>query len=420
LEFDSLNAINYTGSKATKTFAKGVIAYCVDSATEFGKLKGKKRQFADAYKKIVVKHSSEVLARFMNRIETSNYSDARMRQTGSIDARRLANYRTSDSIFHRRLDMPNNVNHAVVMLLDFSSSMRRAVQGLIIQCGIVCEFCHNAGIPFKVIGYGWDNRVAKVCDSDDYSLNSMAQLFDVSMLNWTKNPGIFVSNGYTPIALAALEGLKEVATYKASGIDDVVVFTFTDGAHTTVTSEDFSLGGAKVRLAAMSKRGSAGDELRCAALDPDDTHISHISIGGVRVANPVPFKKMETQNCSFTAAQYRMMMEQYGAKVMMVVGVHQLADYSIALEYCNLMSEKKLGTNDLEKVLVDAAGLLVRFKSNFYNAGVGVSELKPASAIGKFMTGKYGLGQTPAMMSVKMTGYFKSFVKIIADAMVGA
>lgn len=191
----------------------------------------------------------------------------RNKTTGKIDTRKLANYKTSNNIFIKRRIRDKQQNHGVVMLIDYSSSMWSNVRGVLMQTGIVAEFCKACNIPFSIITFGgiyrneenerqWATErehvnapflqtqftmmkdVIKIADEKNYSLKGLLNFVPSFFDSWNfkkKFNKLFFKNfhlsmGQTPTdkgLLCAYEEMKEMKSMY--GLDKINLILITDG-----------------------------------------------------------------------------------------------------------------------------------------------------------------------------------------------
>jgi hypothetical protein len=94
------------------------------------------------------------------------YKRATTDKTGVIDSLKLKNYKFSDDIFKRLTVLPNNKNHGMIMLLDWSGSMCDLMNKTVQQLCNLVWFCQKINIPFEV--YLFKDVLDKVGDKNEY------------------------------------------------------------------------------------------------------------------------------------------------------------------------------------------------------------------------------------------------------------
>ena len=111
-------------------------------------------------------------------------------KTGTIDPLRLKNYKFSDDIFKRLTVLPNEKNHGMMMLLDWSGSMSPVIKKTVDQLLNLIWFCQKINIPYEVYFFSsetetndtWDKQGNKIYTSFKYKHNDMA-LDNFSLVN---------------------------------------------------------------------------------------------------------------------------------------------------------------------------------------------------------------------------------------------
>ena len=78
------------------------------------------------------------------------YKRALTDKTGIIDPLKLKNYKFSDDIFKRLTILPNEKNHGMMMLLDWSGSMQDCLMKTVDQLLNLVWFCQKIKIPYDV------------------------------------------------------------------------------------------------------------------------------------------------------------------------------------------------------------------------------------------------------------------------------
>jgi hypothetical protein len=94
------------------------------------------------------------------------YKRATTDKTGVIDSLKLKNYKFSDDIFKRLTVLPNNKNHGMIMLLDWSGSMCDLMNKTVQQLCNLVWFCQKINIPFEV--YLFKDTIDKKNDPKEY------------------------------------------------------------------------------------------------------------------------------------------------------------------------------------------------------------------------------------------------------------
>ena len=179
--------------------------------------------------------------------------DTRYKQSGRIDTRRLAKYKMTETIFKLRKMKDKELNHGVVILIDYSGSMHHTIDDVIAQAIITCEFCKHNNIAFEVYLFGpqridYDGMsryvenitVYKIADSQSYKpeyiylYGNHFNSYDVRYRLSKKYAGEEIAKcrlemGNTPIADAALTAWQAIKDMKSRGIDKTHCIVISDG-----------------------------------------------------------------------------------------------------------------------------------------------------------------------------------------------
>ena len=192
----------------------------------------------------------------------------RRRNTGSLDYRRLAKYKTSETIFKRKAIVTHETNHGVVLFIDFSTSIKKVTNDIINQAIVTCEFCKRNNIKFEVFLFGAYNKytefpnrlamceVVKIADNEHYMPEYLyiynrkfSYFFNHSGKRCFSNEAhkLYFNQGKTPILRSAIVAFYAVQRMKARGCDKTHIVFITDGDNTdkyinmswTSTDDDF-------------------------------------------------------------------------------------------------------------------------------------------------------------------------------------
>lgn len=192
----------------------------------------------------------------------------RRRNTGSLDYRRLAKYKTSETIFKRKAIVTHETNHGVVLFIDFSTSIEKVTNDIINQAIVTCEFCKRNNIKFEVFLFGAYNiyteisnhlttcDVVKIADNEHYMPEYLyiynkkfSYFFNHSGKKFFSNEAhkLYFRQGKTPILRSAIVAFYAVQRMKAHGCDKTHIVFITDGDNTdkyinmswTSTDNDF-------------------------------------------------------------------------------------------------------------------------------------------------------------------------------------
>ena len=78
------------------------------------------------------------------------YARASQDKTGVIDPNKLHTYKFAEDIFKKITTVPNQKNHGMIFLLDWSGSMQHHLLPTVEQLLNLVMFCRKINIPFSV------------------------------------------------------------------------------------------------------------------------------------------------------------------------------------------------------------------------------------------------------------------------------
>ena len=93
------------------------------------------------------------------------YARASQDKTGIIDPLKLHSYKFAEDIFKKITTVPNQKNHGMILLLDWSGSMQKHILPTVEQLLNLTLFCKKINIPFSVYAFMNNHRDK----TDDYS-----------------------------------------------------------------------------------------------------------------------------------------------------------------------------------------------------------------------------------------------------------
>ena len=123
-------------------------------------LKDNFKQFKNDNKKTV----NYLVKEFEMKKSATAYKRASTDKTGVIDPLKLKDYKFSDDIFKRLTILPNEKNHGMMMLLDWSGSMCDVIEKTVHQLIQLVYFCQKVQIPFEV--YAFSSEQEKSVEAD--------------------------------------------------------------------------------------------------------------------------------------------------------------------------------------------------------------------------------------------------------------
>ena len=116
-----------------------------------------------------IKESSNVVNFLVKEFEMKKnaklYARASQDKTGIIDPLKLHSYKFAEDIFKKITTIPNQKNHGMILLLDWSGSMQKHILPTVEQLLNLTLFCKKINIPFSVYAFMNNHRDK----TDDYS-----------------------------------------------------------------------------------------------------------------------------------------------------------------------------------------------------------------------------------------------------------
>lgn len=191
------------------------------------------------------------------------------RTIGKLDTKKLAKYSISENIFRNIKELPQGKNHAIVMLLDYSSSMKPLqLLSEFIQACIFGEFCKMNNIPFSIYAYGMQiytrgeyyehlkgKPLSEIYNKEKFLSEGIVligsnYIFDTKSILWLATNGgkrknivyndgdkndVTFRQGGTPTIEALKYAYKKLKSYKNSGIEKLFLYIMTDGMYNRST-----------------------------------------------------------------------------------------------------------------------------------------------------------------------------------------
>ena len=180
--------------------------------------------------------------------------------TGQINLSRLANYKTSDEIFHNKLNVRQASNHGLVVILDISHSMRGKIKFLAMQFLITALYSKYAKINSEIYAFTSRDKDIEIMPLVDrstpiakirelffsmhisnitenshklwllHSHSSADKLTDIADAGKIQNVSLFAGRmGSTPLTQAKIFAYHRAMHMKSLGIENVSVTFVTDG-----------------------------------------------------------------------------------------------------------------------------------------------------------------------------------------------
>lgn len=177
------------------------------------------------------------------------------KNTGSLKLSRIANYKTSDEIFHNKMEVRQASNHGLVLILDFSGSMSDMLYNVAQQFLVTALYCKIAKIKFEAFGFTSSgsrlllsylaNSTLKISDIKEVYLrivsyyiyenfrygkkDSTFSTFTTQMKKYNHLDLVGDMSG-TPLHEATIEAYHKAMLMKHSGVENVSIVFVTDGS----------------------------------------------------------------------------------------------------------------------------------------------------------------------------------------------
>ena len=186
---------------------------------------------------------------FKMKLSANNLKETKRRKTGKINTKSLYNYKTSENIFKTISIQPNQQNHGIILLIDFSGSMRTKIESVILQTAIVSEFCMKNGIPFEIFSFGslYYNisnitNIHKLADNTNYKIEVLL-VYLKKFKKYMDRTNYNCNYDTTPMLNASCVAYERLKMFKNFGIEKTVLIYITDGAYSDslVCSNDYKL-----------------------------------------------------------------------------------------------------------------------------------------------------------------------------------
>ena len=117
----------------------------------------KAKDMKDGSKPVV----SYLIKEFEMKKAATAYKRTVVSKTGQLDMRKIYSYTLKDDLFKRVSTVKNGKNHGMMFLLDWSGSMSNYIQQTLDQVINLAMFCRSAQIPFQVLAFSDNFRLAE-------------------------------------------------------------------------------------------------------------------------------------------------------------------------------------------------------------------------------------------------------------------
>lgn len=197
------------------------------------------------------------------------FKKASVSKTGTLDVDKLYNYKLSDDLFLRSTKLGEFKDHGMVMLVDYSGSMRHVIKSVIKQVLVLATFCKKINVPFDIYGFTMWGRTTDMNNegfinatgvrvfqllSSSMSKDRYKEAFDFLVLKAHVDPNrrdsatSYNDEGYeimgdTPLNEAVMVMHDVLKNFKKKHNKQKVIFTtLTDGdaSYMHITSKDLS------------------------------------------------------------------------------------------------------------------------------------------------------------------------------------
>lgn len=214
------------------------------AAAQAGELSKKAMEFKDSSMKEV----NYLVKEFEMKKSAAEYRRTSEATSGDLNPRKLYAYKLTDDIFRKMEITPEDKNHGMVLLLDWSGSMTHVIGDTLDQVMNLVMFCRRVQIPFHVFAFtnGYEDVQRQYSDETTEKFQDsnfhLLELFSNKMTNveFNKMVELMVARPYhydrryglhsTPLN----ESLLFLAGYlgqfiKSNGVEKMSLVTLTDG-----------------------------------------------------------------------------------------------------------------------------------------------------------------------------------------------
>ena len=159
-----LNKLIIPYKEYIRDFAREDAKLDVNDKNDLQKCKDKTKKFMDESSSVV----NYLVKEFEMKKNAQLHARSTISKTGIIDPLKLHSYKYAEDIFKKMSSIPNQKNHGMMFLLDWSGSMQRNLMPTTEQLLNLVMFCRKINIPFSVYkflnngsaGYSYSERLA--------------------------------------------------------------------------------------------------------------------------------------------------------------------------------------------------------------------------------------------------------------------
>jgi len=141
-----LNKLIIPYKEYIKDFAREDAKLSSDEKSDLTKCKEKTKKFMDESSSVV----NYLVKEFEMKKNAQLHARSTISKTGIIDPLKLHSYKYAEDIFKKMSSIPNQKNHGMIFLLDWSGSMQRNLMPTTEQLLNLVMFCRKINIPFSV------------------------------------------------------------------------------------------------------------------------------------------------------------------------------------------------------------------------------------------------------------------------------
>ena len=141
-----LNKLIIPYKEYIRDFAREDAKLSSDEKSDLTKCKEKTKKFMDESSSVV----NYLVKEFEMKKNAQLHARSTISKTGIIDPLKLHSYKYAEDIFKKMSSIPNQKNHGMMFLLDWSGSMQRNLMPTTEQLLNLVMFCRKINIPFSV------------------------------------------------------------------------------------------------------------------------------------------------------------------------------------------------------------------------------------------------------------------------------
>lgn len=176
--------------------------YCLSRYGYKFKTKEEKSEYLELFNRESKNIVSYLNKEFEMRKSATLYKRTQQAKRGSLDTRKLYQFKLNDDIFKRINIVPEGKNHGMIMLLDWSASMADTMASTLEQVVNLSMFCRSAKIPFSVLALSTEMKPAWSLQPEEH------KRWETNLKNAEAKLNEFEINPYTDLTLFELFSSK--------------------------------------------------------------------------------------------------------------------------------------------------------------------------------------------------------------------